>query len=300
MVQKIVSDKRELSCSNSIEITDSQTGEIICQSCGRVLAEKTIDYKNLSFLSDEDYAHTGPKITLTFHDMGLSTIIGKSNRDYTGNQFSYEMKRSLKRMRLWDSRSQAKTSAAQNLRIALLEMNKLKEKLNLSIAIVERAAYLYRKAAKAQLIRGRTAKSVVGACLYAACRDMDNTRTIIDISNHLQEKRKVVAKAYRMLFQNLRLDIQVTDPINYIIKFSNNLEIPEITKREAIKIFDTLKEKELTAGKNPIGVSATVIYMACIKTHVDVSLYKIRKISGITEITIRNRFKDFTRYIELI
>ena len=74
-----------------------------------------------------------------------------------------------------------------------------------------------------RLVRGRTIKSVVGACMYATCRDMDTTRTIIEITDHLQERRKLIAKSYRMLFQNLRLTISIPDPINSIIKFANNL-----------------------------------------------------------------------------
>jgi transcription initiation factor TFIIB len=136
--------------------------------------------------------------------------------------------------------------------------------------------------------------------VYVACRDLDTTRTIIDISNHLQEKRKLIAKSYRMLFQNLRLTVPVTDPINCIIKFANNLQLPETTKREAIKIFDTLKGKELTAGKNPNAVAATVIYMACIKTNVTVTQQDITRISGITSVTIRNRLLDYRHYVELV
>jgi transcription initiation factor TFIIB len=205
----------------------------------------------------------------------------------------------MKRMRTWDSRSQTKTSSERNLRIALYEILKLKEKLGLSDAVIDRAAYLYRKAAKAQLVRGRTIKSIVGACMYTACRDMGATRTIIDISNHLQEKRKTIARSYRLLFQNLRLVVPIIDPINCIIKFANNLQVPEITKREAMKIFDSLKEKELTAGKNPHAVAATVIYMACIKTDVYLSQREITKISGITGITIRNRLQDYKKHIDL-
>jgi transcription initiation factor TFIIB len=232
------------------------------------------------------------------HDMGLSTIIGKYNRDFVGRPLDYEMKQSMRRMRLWDSRSKATTTSGRNLRIALYEMIKLKEKLGLSDAVIDRAAYLYRKAAKAQLIRGRTVKSIIGACMYAACRDMGTTRTIIDISNQLQEKRKLIAKAYRMLFQNLPLTVPVTDPTNCIIKFANNLQIPESTKREAIKIFDTLKEKEVTAGKNPHAVAAAVLYMAGIKTNVDITQQDIMRISGITTVTIRNRLQDYKKYIE--
>lgn len=297
MVQKLIENKGEvLSCSDNIIVTDFETGEIICQSCGRILQEKTTDERkeNTSFTQDEHMP-----TTLTMHDMGLSTIIGRSNHDSVGKPLGHEMTQSMKRMRMWDSRGQAKTSSERNLRIALYEMLKLKEKLGLSDAVIDRAAYLYRKAAKAQLVRGRTIKSIVGACMYTACRDMGTTRTIIDISNNLQEKRKVIARAYRLLFQNLMLTVPITDPINCIIKFANNLQIPEITKREAIKIFDSLKEKELTAGKNPHAVAATVIYMASIKTNVNISQYDITKISGITCITIRNRLHDFKKYVDL-
>jgi len=293
MVQKFIANK-VLSCSESIIITDFETGEMICQNCGRILQENIADTrKEERTFTQDQHAPT----SLTMHDMGLSTIIGKYNRDFVGKPLGYEMKQSMNRMRMWDSRSQAKTSSEKNLRIALYEMVKLKEKLGLSDAVIDRAAYLYRKAAKAQLVRGRTVKSIVGACVYAACRDMETTRTIIDISNHLQEKRKLIAKAYRILFQNLRLVVPVTDPINCIIKFANNLQIPEITKREAIKIFDILKEKELTAGKNPNAVAATVIYMAGIKTNINLSQHEITRISGITSVTIRNRLQDYKKYI---
>ncbi len=297
MVQKLVIHKGDvLSCHESIVITDFETGEILCQSCGRILQQNTTDERKdgRSFRQDEHMP-----TSLTLHDMGLSTIIGKSNHDFVGKQLSYEMKQSMKRMRIWDSRSQAKTSSDRNLRIALYEIVKLKEKLGLSDAVIDRAAYLYRKAAKAQLVRGRTIKSIVGACMYAACRDMETTRTIIDISNHLQEKRKLIAKSYRILFQNLQLTVSITDPINCIIKFANNLQLPEITKREAIKIFDTLKEKELIAGKNPNAVAASVIYMAGIKTNMSITQQEITKISGITSVTIRNRLQEYKKYIEL-
>ena len=297
MVQKLIANKGEtLSCNESIIITDYETGEMFCQNCGRILQEKITDVKKEggSFTQNQHMP-----TSLTMHDKGLSTIIGKSNHDFVGKPLSYEMKKSMKRMRVWDSQSQVKTTAERNLRSALYEMLKLKEKLALSDAVIERAAYFYRKSAKARLVRGRTIKSIVGACMYAACRDMDTTRTIIEIADHLQERRKLIAKSYRMLFQNLRLTISIPDPINSIIKFANNLQLPETTKRDAIKIFDALKEKELTAGKKPDAIAASVIYMACIRTNINLSQSEISRISGISGVTIRNRFDDFRKYIEL-
>jgi transcription initiation factor TFIIB len=288
-------------CLHQKSVCDKDLGEQICIDCGEVFEQKMNDERaESSYDNFMENTRTGPATSLTMHGRGLSTIIGNSNHDYVGKPLGYQMKLSMKRMRLWDSRSQAKTTSERNLRSALYEMAKLKEKMGLSDAIIERSAYLYRKASKARLVRGRTVKSVVGACMYAACRDMNTTRTIIDIADHLQERRKLIAKSYRMLFQNLRLTVSITDPINNIIKFANNLQLPEITKREAVKIFDTLKEKELTAGKKPDAVAATVIYMACIRTNVNLSQSEISRISGISIVTIRNRFNDFRKYVKLV
>jgi len=301
IVQNIDSEKKEnSSCMSNTTITDFETGEMICQNCGMVLQD------NISYNRQDDNTLTNSstyptqvsnRSSLRFHDMGLATVIDKFNHDSTGKPLDYKMRQEMKRLRLWDSRSQAKSTFGRNLRTALSEMEKLKEKLSLSDVIIERAAYIYRKAAKAQLIRGRSIKGVLGACVYIACREMDAPRTIIDISNNLQESRRSVAKNYRMLFQNIRLTLSVPDPIKCIVKIANNLEIPENTKREAIRIFDTLKERRLTAGKKPDAVAAAVIYMASIKTGGNLSQQKISRVSGISGVAIGNRYKDYIKYV---
>lgn len=302
IVQKLdFNEEKNPTCIDSILITDFETGETFCQNCGIVLKDIIPqDKKDDDMFSDNTFAlHGGSRSSLRLHDMGLATIVGKFNQDFNGNQIDYKMKQTMKRMRLWDARSKAKNSSERNLRVALLEMEKLKEKLALTDSIMERSAYLYRKAVRAQLIRGRSIKGIVGACVYVACREMDVTRTIIDISNNLQETKGSIARNYRMLFQNLQLTVSVPDPIKCIIKIANNLEIPENTKREAVNIFDTLKEKKLIAGKKPDAVAATIIYMACIKTNVDLSKQKISKVSGITTATIRCRHKEYKKHIKI-
>ena len=289
----------ENSCIHLTSLFDNNTGEQICRKCGQILNNNMIDYSYDGFNEDLKNLRTGPKISITIHDGGLSTIIGRSNFDSSGNAVSYRMKGKLNRMRIWDSRSKSSTIAYRNLTIALVEINKLKEKLSLSDAIIERAAYFYRKASEKKLIRGRTVKGIVGACIYAACRDLGTTRTIIEISKCMQEKRNIIAKSYRLLFRQLSLEVPVPDSTSSIIRFSNNLELPEKVKRDAIFILDILKENKVVAGKKPDAVAATVVYMACIKNNESISQHKISKISGITNVTIRNRLKEFTKYVSL-
>ena len=303
MVQKRGSKNYRISSGiDGIVITDFETGEMICQNCGVVLQDKiSQNRKNDSMFSNNaDLLRFGNKSTLRFHDMGLATIIDKFNHDSSGKPLVYEMKKTMNRMRLWNARSQTKSTSERNLRTALSEMEKLKEKLGLSDAIIERSAYLYRKAAKAQLIRGRRLKGIVGACVYVACREMDATRTIMEIAKNLPERRSSIGKNYRILFQNLKIAVSVPDPIKCIVKIANNLDIPENTKREAINIFDILREKQLIAGKKPSAVAACVIYMASIKTGINLSQKKISKVSGIPGITIRNRYKEYIKYVNLI
>ena len=292
--------QEENSCIHLTLVCDENTGEQICKNCGQVLVQNMVDYASEKFSEDFANARTGPKISITMHDGGLSTIIGKSNFDSSHKPVSNAMKSPLNRMRMWDSRSKVNTSSKRNLVIALLEISKLKEKMALSDGIIERSSYLYRKAAEKQLVRGRSVRVVVGACIYAACRDFETNRTIIEISKNMNEKRRGIAQSYRMLFQNLNLQVSVPDPTNSIIRFSNNLGLSEQTKRDAIFILDTLKENRVVAGKKPDAVAAVVIYMACIRNNVDVSQHKISKVSGITSITIRNRFKEFRKYVKLI
>jgi len=290
----------ENSCTHLTSICDKNTGEEICKNCGQVLIHNMVDHSSDGFNDDFKNTRTGPKLSMTMHDGGLSTVIGKSNFDSNGKSVPYGMKSSLNRMRMWDSRSKASSTSQRNLMVALLEITKLKEKMSLSDAIIERSAYFYRKAAEKKLVRGRTVKGIVGACIYAACRDFGTTRTIIEISKCMQERRNIIARSYRLLFQQLSLEVPVPDPTSGIVRFSNNMELSEKIKRDAIFILDTLKEKQVVAGKKPDAVAATVIYMACIKNNESVSQQKISKISGISNVTIRNRLKEFKKYIQLI
>ncbi|PBO86165.1 MAG: transcription initiation factor IIB [Thaumarchaeota archaeon] len=290
----------ENSCIHLTSLFDDNTGEQICRKCGQILDNNMVDFSYDGFDEDFKNSRTGPKISITMHDGGLSTIIGRSNFDSSGKAVSYGMKGALNRMRMWDSRSKSHGSAHRNLTVALLEINKLKEKMSLSDAIIERAAYFYRKASEKKLIRGRTVEGIVGACIYAACRDLGTTRTIIEISKCMEERRNIIAKSYRLLFQQLSLEVPVPDSTSSIIRFSNNLELPEKVKRDAIFILDTLKENKVVAGKKPDAVAATVVYMACIKNNENISQHKISKISDITNVTIRNRLKEFTKYVPLV
>ena len=280
------------SCGGKKIVSDQDTGELFCGKCGFVITDKIADTgaEWRSFANDENNrARTGAGTSLTMHDMGLSTVIGAANKDATGKPLSASVKSSIERLRTWDSRSQAHSSADRNLRQALNEMNKLKDKLALTNAVIEKAAFIYRKAMEKKLVRGRSIQGLVAACLYASCRTTETPRTLDDIANGINIRRKDVARCYRLIYRELELKMPVVDPVKGVSRIASIAGLGEKTKRKAILILNEAKRKYITAGKDPMGIAAAALYLACISTGETKSQKEISIASGVTEVTIRNR-----------
>jgi transcription initiation factor TFIIB len=287
-------------CNRSDKIvTDPESGEIICSNCGMVISDKVEDtcHSERRIFSggqmDETRARTGAPTSLARHDMGLATIIGKGDRDSSGQKIDPSIHSTMQRLRKWDFRGQLNTPSDRNLRTAFKLLDTLKDKLGLSDAVVENTAYLYRKAQQRKFLRGRTIPSVICAATYIACRDLGISKTMKDIAAASNVKRKNIARIYRQLV--LELDyykVPNIDPLKCVTKVANNANLTEKTKRRALNIMEKVTENEISAGKDPMGLAATVLYISCIKTGENISQKDISHAAGITDVTLRNRFKD--------
>jgi transcription initiation factor TFIIB len=292
MKEVILAGRKCPSCGKEKILTDENTGELFCGSCGFVISEKLEDTgaEWRSFSQDEgNRARTGAGTSLTMHDMGLSTVIGSVNKDATGKPLSASMKSTIERLRTWDSRTQAHSSSDRNLRQALNEMDKIKDKLALTDAVIEMAAYIYRKAMEKKLIRGRSIHGLVAACIYAACRNTETPRTLDDIAKGINIRRKEVARGYRLIFRELDLKMPVVDPVKVVSRIASIAGLSEKSKRKAIVILNEAKKEGIVAGKDPMGIAAAALYLACISIGEAKSQKDISIASGVTEVTIRNR-----------
>jgi len=168
-------------CGKNSLLSDDVTGEQFCSKCGFVITEKSQEsgpeWRSFQKDSGSNPARAGAPSSLTIHDMGLSTVINPLNKDASGKPLSTSMKSTIERLRTWDSRSQAHEPVDRNLRQALGELNKLKDKVSVSANVLEKAAYIYRKSLEKKLVRGRSISAMIAASLYAACRDTETPRT---------------------------------------------------------------------------------------------------------------------------
>lgn len=286
-------------CGKKALITDVESQEVYCSKCGMVVDEKINDTRPERMLENTpSKSHTGDKTSLARHDRGLSTIINPLDRDSSGNPISPSMKSSLKRLRIWDSRSRVKNTDERNLRQALPELLKLKEKLSLPDAVIEKAAYIYRKALEKGLVRGRSILALIAASLYAACRESGTPRTFREVAAVIGIKRKEITASYRLLFRELELDMPVIDSVSCIAKIASNAELSEKIKRYAMKILKKAESQNVLAGKHPMGVAASALYLACLNLNENRTQKEIADAAGITEVTIRNRCRGLKKIIE--
>ena len=294
MIQLLTTKEGCPRCNKKGVITDSTTGEMFCGMCGFVVSQRPEDTgpEWRSFTDDKtDKARTGAGTSLTRHDRGLTTVIGPYNRDSTGKPLSASMKSSLKRMRIWDSRSKINESRDKNLLRAMGELIKMKEKLAISDAVVEKAAYIYRKALGKKLTRGRSISGLIAATLYAACRESGTPRTLNDISSAINIKRKDLAACYRRIVKELDLKMPVVDSVQCIARIASQVGSSEKTKRHAIKILKKAEESNLVSGKDPMGLAASALYLSTLETGEKQTQKAIAAAAGVTEVTIRNRCK---------
>jgi transcription initiation factor TFIIB len=83
----------------------------------------------------------------------------------------------------------------------------------------------------------------------------------------------------------------VVDSVQCIARISSKLKITEKTKRYAIKVLKEAQDRKESAGKDPMGLAASALYLSCVKNGVSVTQRDIAEAAGVTEVTIRNRYK---------
>lgn len=284
-------------------ITDIATGEMFCGNCGLVLTEKVEEtgpeWRSFSKEEHESRSRTGIPSSLAIHDMGLATVISSANRDAAGKPLSSSMKSNIERLRTWNSRSQLHEPVDRNFRQAFSDLVRLKDKLALSNVVIEKTAYIYRKALEKGLVRGRSIPALVASSLYAACRDAEVPRTLHDVAIGINVKRKDVARCYRLLIRELDLKMPVIDPITRISRIASKAGLGEKTKRKALVILKDALEIEVTAGKDPMGIAAAALYLSCVINKENKTQKDIAHAAGVTEVTIRNRYKGLKESLKL-
>jgi transcription initiation factor TFIIB len=208
------------------------------------------------------------------------------------------------------------------------ELDRLTDILHIPESVKEKAAIIYRGALARGLVKGRSIAAITAASVYASCRASETPRTLKDVASACRInlilkpqkpqkdgkppkppkrsavpskiRRKDVARCYRLLVKELNLRMPIEDPIKCIAKIAAKAKITMPSQQRAMQIVNEAKKNGNAVGKDPMGLAAAALYVACIlqgeaeKTQADIA-----RAANVTEVTVRNRCKGLKEVLQL-
>jgi len=278
---------------------DSSKGELVCISCGLVIDENRIDesaeYRAFNAEEKEKKARAGQPLTYTKHDMGISTEIGQGSGELY--KVSGNKRAQYYRLRKWHKR--LTKSKDRNLGFALSELNSMISNLNLPESVHEETARLYEKSVDQGLVRGRSMESIISAIIYIVARKQGTPRTLDEISDASGIEKREIGRAYRYVARELGLRILPAKPQDYVPRFAGKLQLSGEVQARARLILKEARERDLLSGKGPTGLAAAALYIAAVLEGEKRTQREVADVVGVTEVTIRNRYKELAEKLGL-
>ena len=285
-------------CGSINLIFNKEKGEIICKDCGFVLEDKMVDFgqewREFDQEDGDKRRRTGAPSTYTKFDRGLGTDIGQSSDIF---KLGSKGRNKFFRLRKWQYR--ISTAIERNLKLALAELKRVASYLKLPKSVEEEASRIYTMAVQRGLVRGRSMESVVAGALYAACRRHEVPRTLDELSEASGIDKKEIGRTYRFVTRELGIRILPSNPIDYIPRFASALKLTPETQSKAVEILEMAEDSELTSGRGPTGIAAASLYVAALINNEKKTQREVADIAGVTEVTIRNRYKELLKKLNL-
>ncbi|MEE9378700.1 MAG: hypothetical protein V3V33_11780 [Candidatus Lokiarchaeia archaeon] len=277
-------------CNGNV-ISNHEKGEKVCTQCGLIINERELDLfhnEKRAYTQEqiEKKYRTGIPISELIPDLGLCTLV------YTKTIYNSDFKRAVKRDKClsWDKR---------HLLIATTELRRLGHILNLPSYVQKSALDLYKKAFRANLLRGRSILCMVVACIYYVCKEKGIPRTLQEITQKATKNYNLVKKCYKSLINALNLKTPTFNPVlfipRYIVELGLNYDVENLT----IKILQSFLKKSSIRGIDPKGLCAGAIYLVSKIRGLKITQKEIGKKIGVADVTLRARYKELKNKIKL-
>lgn len=306
-------------------IQDHSKGEYICERCGCVVMDQIEDLGRESNATDFEEksknARASGSTSLALHDFGLRTEIAYGSKDYAGKSIDYQMAETMNSIRKWHIRSRIVSPQERRLSNVLTKINEACAAMSLPKLLVETSAMLYRNFESNCEAKGKSIVCMAAATIYLACKKCSVVRSLEEIveatgvTDQDRSSAKLASKYYRMMVMEMGVFTEQApaSAVNasqqtqtqavalaidhYISKLANMAKIDTKVERLAIEIAHKTDDHMLADGKAPNGLAAAYIYIASMLLGVNILQRDVSSLSGVTEVTIRNRCKDIlTRF----
>ena len=282
-------------CGSSEILIDYVRSEKTCRTCGLVLEENIIDSTVRGTSRDKEgnsYSQNGAPVNISLHDGGMAT----------GFKVRGNLKNKDVWYRLWrlNNQTRVRGTRERNLSRAFTELSLLVSNLSLSKSVRNESASIYRKALDKDLIRGRSISKLMVATVYIACKSCRVPRTLDEMAEVTAVDKKTIGTNYRFVVRELGLKLPIVSPSDYIPRFASKLNLSSEVEVKSIELVNEAQELGLTSGKDPASFAAAGLYASSMILGERRTQTEIARALGVTEVTIRNRFKELNNALDLV
>lgn len=200
-----------------------------------------------------------------------------------------------------EDEGRSKRATLDNLEEALSTIDEVAAALGIGSKARGTATTLYRQTLdNRSSIYGWDIETAACACLYLSCKvehEGVSPNDIADVSDGV--RKKILLRRAKTLRNELGLQyIDIIDPIQYIEEYTDKLGVREETKERAFEISKEIQDTPVVSGVNPRSVAAAAIYNASLDTGHRITQSAIANVADLTEVTIRNRYKEQREYLD--
>ena len=289
-------------CPECGGIVHTNSIETACEDCGLVLEDRPIDHGPEWHAFNEaernERERTGPALTPTRHDRGLSSEIGFDRTDANGTTLSGRKRSQISRLRREHRRGRWSSKADQNLAHGLAEIRRIVGALDLPRSLRDQACRLHRTAAGEDLIVGRSIEAMAAGSVYAACRCAGLPRTLGEVGATSTVSNERVQNAYSVLNRELELPTMPMEPVEYVPKLTSTLDVSPVTRQRAVTLARKVTTIGAANGCHPVGVAAGCVYQAAQEQEERITQAALADAAEVSVMTVRAQWKQIQTVLD--
>jgi transcription initiation factor TFIIB len=125
-------------------------------------------------------------------------------------------------------------------------------------------------------------------------------RSLDEVERVSRVEKMELTRTYRYVIRELNLEVKPADPESYVPRFASDLELSDEVERRARELIEAARQDGILSGKSPVGLAAAAVYASALLCNEKVTQSEVSEVADISEVTIRNRYKELLEAGEVV
>jgi transcription initiation factor TFIIIB Brf1 subunit/transcription initiation factor TFIIB len=191
-----------------------------------------------------------------------------------------------------------KTWAVRKIEIGSHEIQRLSASLELGDDVTSRAGYLFRKAVMLPRFQIHYTLLIARVCFFYTAKMTKTPVRLEVILNDGLYSTKLGYRYYTILLHDLHLPHPVANPSDFLQIICSKLKLDPDVCHTAKRCLVPFLNQTASSGCNMRGIAGGAVYLACKILQIPISQQKIARVVGISDITLRTRFKEIYKVFQ--